>query len=113
VGPIFSREKEEALATYEALAGADSDRASADLAEILPAAHFGRVGVLFVATGVQRWGSFDRQSNALEVHEQHEPGDEDLLDVAAVQTLLQGGTIYAVGPGDVPADAPLAAIFRH
>jgi hypothetical protein len=66
-----------------------------------------------VATGVQRWGSFDRQSNALEVHEQHEPGDEDLLDVAAVQTLLQGGTIYAVGPGDVPADAPLAAIFRH
>jgi hypothetical protein len=113
VRPIFSREREEAVATYQTLAGAGSDRASADLVEIVPAAHFGRVGVLFVALGIQRWGSFDRQTSAVEVHAQHEPGDEDLLDLAAVQTLLQGGNVYAVDAETVPADAPLAAVFRY
>jgi hypothetical protein len=113
VRPIFLQEKEEEVATYQALACAGRDRASADLAEVVPAAHFGRVGVLFVALGIQKWGSFDRQTNAVEVHAQQEPGDEDLLDLAAVQTLLCGGTIYAVDPEKVPADAPLAAIFRY
>lgn len=41
-----------------------------------------------------------------------EPGDEDLLNAAAIQTLLNGGTVYAVEPEQVPDTAPLAAIFR-
>jgi hypothetical protein len=33
--------------------------------------------------------------------------------VAAVQTLLQGGTIYVVEPEQMPAAAEVAAIFRY
>jgi len=30
------------------------------------------------------------------MHEPPEPGDEDLLDLTAIQTLINGGTVYAV-----------------
>ena len=49
-----------------------------------------------------------------EVHfEQVAAGDEDLLDLAAIQTLLHDGPVYAVEPEQVPGDGPLAALFRY
>jgi hypothetical protein len=38
---------------------------------------------------------------------------EDLLDFAAVQTFLNGGTVYAVEPEKVSAETPLAAVLRY
>jgi len=35
------------------------------------------------------------------------------MDFAAIHTLLNGGTVYAVEPKAVPGDAPLAAVFRY
>ena len=45
------------------------------------------------------------------LHEQPRPGDEDLLDFAAVQSLLNGGTVYAVAADEVPGDGNLAALL--
>ncbi len=42
-----------------------------------------------------------------------EPGDEDLLDLAAVKTFLNSGNIYAVEPEKVPGGEPFAAVFRY
>lgn len=36
----------------------------------------------------------------------------DLLDFAAVHTFLNGGTVYAVNPPEMPDDGPVAALFR-
>jgi len=47
------------------------------------------------------------------VHETEEPGDEDLLDVAAIQTVLNSGTVYAVKAEEVPGGGPAAALFRY
>jgi len=77
------------------------------------AAHHGRVDVLFVALGIQVWGAIDLSTNTVHEHEDHEPGDEDLLDLAAIQTILNGGIVYAVEPEQVPDHAPLAAVFRY
>ncbi|CAD5939922.1 hypothetical protein PCC9214_01853 [Planktothrix tepida] len=52
-------------------------------------------------------------SNELNVHPEAEPGDDDLLNLAAVQTLLNGGIVYAVPPDSVPDEARLAAVFRY
>jgi hypothetical protein len=68
---------------------------------------------LFVAVGLQRWGTFEPETNTVHVHEEAEPGDEDLLDFAAVQTLLNSGTVYAVELEKVPDEAPLAAVLRY
>ena len=113
VQPLFLHTRRESVEKYHTLAGSDSEQASSDLQQAVRAAYDGRVDTLFVALGQQCWGSFDPQTRAVEIHDQPRPGDQDLLDLAAVQTLLHGGTIYAVDPQTVPADAPLAAILRY
>jgi hypothetical protein len=113
VHPLFLSAQKEAAARYRQLAGAGSEQASSDLKEVIPAAYHGRVETLFVAVGLQQWGAFDPDTNAVHLHERAEPGDEDLLDFAAIHTLSNGGSVYAVEPKKVPDDAPLAAVFRY
>ena len=113
VKPIFSIDQRQALARYQELSGSGSKLASNSLKLIIPAAHYGRVDTLFVALGAQLWGNFDAPKNILEQHQKFRPGDQDLLDLAAVQTLLNGGVVYALETQMMPDDAPLAAIFRY
>lgn len=115
LAPRFRSDREAYVNTYRMFAGREeSEKATSDIAEVVPAAQYARVGVLFVARGVQRWGTFDPESHDVEVHTEYRPGDEDLLDRAAVQTFLHDGVVYAVTPEDVPdADAPLAALLRY
>jgi hypothetical protein len=113
VQPIFAAEREEATDKYRRLAGAASEQASGDLRQIVPAAYYGRIATLFVAVGAQRWGAFDADTGTVALHEEAEPGDEDLLDLAAVHTFLNGGTVYAGAPEQLPGKPPLAAVFRY
>jgi hypothetical protein len=111
--PRFLATQKEATVRYRRLAGAGSERVSSDLKEIVPAAYHGRVETLFVAVGLQQWGSFHPDTNVFQLRDEPQPGDEDLLDSAAVHTFLNGGTVYAVEPVEVPDEAPLAAVFRY
>ncbi|MDQ3458382.1 MAG: hypothetical protein M3498_03605 [Deinococcota bacterium] len=111
VEPHFKRAHEEAMARFGQLAG--TGQASRTLREIVPAAGQGRVDTLFVQLGVRRWGVADPAQNEVTVHDERQPGDQDLLDFAAVQTLLNGGTVYAVQPDEIPDGAPIAAVFRY
>ena len=113
VQPLFLRAQKQAAAQYRQLAGADSEQASSDLKEVVPAAYHGRVETLFVAVGLQQWGTFDPATNVVQLHEEAEPGDEDLLDLVAAYTLLNRGTVYAVEPEKVPDNARLVAVFRY
>ena len=113
VHPLFAKAQKEAAMQYQRLSNVNSEQASDDLGKIVPAAYGGQVKTLFVAIGVQRWGMFDPQSSMVRLHEEAKPGDGDLLDFAAVQTFLNGGTAYALEPGNMPGDFPIAAIFRY
>jgi len=113
VQPLFHQAQEEAATRYKQLADSDSDRVSHDLTAIVPAAYHGRVETLFVTVGLQKWGAFDAALNRIELREQAQPGNEDLLDFAAVQTLINGGTVYAVAPDRMPDSVLIAAIFRY
>jgi hypothetical protein len=112
VQPTFRTEQEEAVERFNQFSG--TDQASDDLTEIVPAATHGRVDTLFVALGQQQWGTFDPDTSEVQRHADRQPGDQDLPDLAAVQTLLQGGSVYAVEPAKMPAGAALAAaLFRY
>lgn len=111
VQPFFMQAQEQAAAQYHQLSG--TGQTTTDVKEAVPAAHHGRVAVLFVARGVQVWGAFDPNTNTVLVRQAPEPGDEDLLDLAAIQSILNGGTVYAVELEQVPEHAPLAAVFRY
>lgn len=113
VSPRFQMAHEEALAHYQQLAGQASERVADTLEKIVPAASDGRIETLFIATGVQPWGVFDPDTNEIKLHSQMESGDEPLLDLAAVQTYLKGGTVYAVEPDKVPGGTSAAAVLRY
>jgi len=110
VQPYFLEAKQAARAWYQELAG--TGRTSIDVREVVPAAYHGRVEMLFVSVGVQQWGRFVPETDTVHLSAEPMPGDEDLLDLAAIQTLFNGGTVYAVESEKMPDDALLAAIFR-
>jgi hypothetical protein len=111
IRPIFSKLEEEAQDKYFAVK--DNGQTSNAIDEIVPAALHGRVDTLFVAVGEQIWGSYNKDNLSIRVHNEHQTGDEDLLNLAAVQTFLNGGTIYAVEPENVPDGKSAAVILRY
>lgn len=111
--PYFAERRAKAVDHYNALAYEGNERAPHEVADIVPHAQFGRVDVLFVAHDVESWGRFDESAARAELHEERQKGDEDLLDRAAVQTLMTGGSVYALPHGDMPSGTPAAAILRY
>ena len=110
IEPNFQKARARAAAQYHE--GITKERAAHSLADILTAAYQGRVASLFVPLGVRRWGRFNFENLSLEEHAHEQPGDDELLDLAAVQTLMQGGDVYAVHPDEVPDRQLAAAVFR-
>lgn len=86
---------------------------SSSVVETVLAARAGRVGTLFVPTGVQLWGTIDPDGPQVDEHDTRRPGDRDLLDTAAVDTLTHRGTVYTSDGDGIPGGGPLAAILRY
>ncbi len=113
VHPLFQQAQDNARDMYHHLQATHPDRASNDLEDIVPAAVFQRVEGLFVAADACRWGSFDPGTGEVERHDERQPGDRDLLSVAAVHTMLNDGWLFVVDREQVPDGAPIAAVFRY
>jgi hypothetical protein len=107
----FQRAQDDALAHYRDSSGTGLTSNAVD--EIVPAASHGRVGLLFVAQGCQRWGAFDPDSSRVQVFSGEEPNAEDLLDLAAMQTYLNGGTVFALAREKMPEGTLMAAVYRY
>jgi hypothetical protein len=113
VQPRFEVTQKEAANAYQSLAGQESEQAAGDLATVVPAAYFERVDTIFVPVGVQVWGTFDPDSGDIDVVDEQSAEVRDLLDFAAVHTLFNGGTVYAVEPLEIPGGGDVAAILRY
>ncbi|MGL5924199.1 baeRF7 domain-containing protein, partial [Chroococcidiopsis sp.] len=111
VQPHFERSQQETIARYQELAG--TGKTATNIREVVSSAYYQRVESLFVPVGVQKWGRFHPDTSEVELRDEHQPGDEDLLDLAALHTLFNGGTVYAVEPEQVPGDHPLVAVLRY
>jgi hypothetical protein len=111
IQPRFVKTQREVISQYKQLAG--TGRTSRDLREIIPAAARGRVEKLVIAAGVQVWGVYLPNREAIEMHVKPAADSEDLLDLAAIQTVVNGGMVYAVEPDAIPENAPAIAVFRY
>jgi hypothetical protein len=109
VEPLFRRDQDRALALFRQLHG--TGLAAVAVEEVASAACRGGVETLFVAHARTLLGWLDEATGAVEVHEPAWPGDEDLVNRAALDTLRHGGTVYEVPAGDLPDGSPLAALF--
>ena len=111
VQPFFLKPEREAADRFKAIMG--TGFASDSIEEVLLASAYGRVESLFVDLDQMQWGRFDAATNTLARHQEAEPGDEDLLNVAAVQTLLHDGVVYAVEHAEMPGESLVAAMYRY
>jgi hypothetical protein len=111
VEPFFQRKKSIAVDQFRNLSA--SDLATEDPQTAIQAAFNGRVDTLFVDLSEHLWGTCSPYGQVTSTHADPQPGDEDLLDSAAAQTLLHGGKVHAVEPAYMPGRQPLAALLRY
>ena len=111
VRPYFQKAQQEAVDQYKQFIS--SGRASNRFRKIILAAYHGQIELLFAVPDFQQSGTFDPSTDEIHLHKKEKTGDEDLLEFAAIQTLLNGGTVYVVKPGTMPDTGSLAAVFRY
>jgi hypothetical protein len=112
VRPVLEQNQREAEAKYREQAGRGLTAVGVEA--VVPAAAYGQVETLFVALDERCPGVFDRNANRVTLLETGAQGSEDLLDLAAVETLRNGGSVYAVQRERLPdAHAAIAALLRY
>lgn len=111
VQDAFDRRQDERLAR---LHQSDAETpVSRELADVVRAARDGRVDTLFIAADTECWGRWDGSERSIDTHEEPLPGDDDLLDRAAVESWLQGGAVYAIPVSRIPGNGVAIAGLRY
>jgi hypothetical protein len=59
------------------------------------------------------WGRFGPEQGNVVAHGSQAAGDEDLLNVAAVMTLRQGGRAFAIERSRIPRQSAVIATLRY
>lgn len=111
VEPLAARRRDAAV--ERCARAAAKGAAVVGLDDVLRAAAEGRLETLFVAAGEHRWGWFGPETGEVRTHDSAQPGDEDLLDRAVVETWRTGGSFHALPKDEMPVAAPVAGITRY
>jgi hypothetical protein len=111
--PLLQKARRDATDRYMRLAG--TGQTFTDISKIVPAAFQGQVDTLFIVRTAGRGGASAEpvaESGGVE-REPVMPVDKELLNLAAVHTLLNHGTIYVTDQALAPDGAAVAAILRY
>jgi hypothetical protein len=113
VEAYFRQETEKAMEQYRRSAG--TGKAADDIEEIVAAAFKGRVDKLILSIETPVWGTFNPDTGKVMIDPagQAKPDNLALVDFAAMKTLQNGGTVYALSREEMPSDSPIAAVFRY
>lgn len=106
----YANKVEKALADWNHRVGGG---ASSRLKDVVTAAHDGRVLTLIVSESQEKTGIFDEATHSVKGRETGTPEDEDLVNDAAVQTILHAGNVLIAPQNQMPNGSALAAIFRY
>jgi hypothetical protein len=111
VQSIFKKERLEAAARFTDLSA--TGKTTDEIDEAVLAAIHGRVDTLFVDVGLEVWGDVDAEQMKVIIHQRRETCDTDLTNLAAIHTLLNGGSVFPLSPVEGLIRAPAQAIFRY
>jgi Bacterial archaeo-eukaryotic release factor family 3 len=75
---------------------------------VIKAAWEGRLSYLFLAEGAEYRGAWKADVSEVDLREPH----EDLLNAAALQTVLHGGQSFVLKRDEMPLDRDVAAVLR-
>ena len=105
----FSEALKKALADFEKRR--DRGRASLSVTDVVKAAFEGRVDDMLLSEDAELWGICNSESHEI----QPQPVDargEDLLNAAALETILHHGRSFALRPEEMPEKAGALAVLR-
>ncbi len=88
------------------------DMYSLDLGSILKTSIYGKIDELFITAGKMIWGKYNEKSNKVKLHKKPGPDSDELLNFAAVNTIMNGGEVFIIDP-EKNYDIPVAARFRY
>ncbi|NOY55582.1 MAG: hypothetical protein GXP34_06300 [Actinobacteria bacterium] len=106
--PFFRKERDAAAESF----ATGVNPTETTIEAILPAASLGRVAALFVAEDAIEWGVADLPTS-VERHDERQPGDRDLLDLAVAETWRHRGSVYLEPTSEVPGGGAVAAVLRY
>lgn len=111
IRPNLDADLQTAMELVNARLGTAEPTVAIKLEEILVAAREGRVDAVIVAEDEPLWGRLDPDGQVV-AHGTPGPDDEDLLNLAAVLALRNGGRAFALPRARLPRQVPAAATFR-
>lgn len=108
VAPRFEQDRESAVARYHDSIG--TALCTTFISDIVRESAQGRVESIFVGNDRPVWGRFDPATGDVSINDERQPGDEDLVNRAVVQTLGHAGSGY--GAVDLGVHT-MAALYRY
>jgi hypothetical protein len=113
--PLMQQSHSDSLTRYQNVAGTGAT--SEDIAIVAAEAVHGRVDTLFIVPSQPVWGSYDAVSATAVVHDEYQRGDDDLINLAAIKTIAQGGKVYVGSYNGMSEGADgranVKALFRY
>ncbi|QXP58313.1 hypothetical protein [Olleya sp. HaHaR_3_96] len=92
----------------------NTQKVSYSPSEIISAAIHGKIDTLFVKKGTDLFGIYYNINNSVRLDESKEITNTSLLNLACMQTFLQGGNVFELDPEHMPIkEQPINAIFRY
>ncbi|GAB3824990.1 baeRF3 domain-containing protein [Pontibacter rugosus] len=115
IKPVMEQSEKDAMERYNNVAGTGTT--SEDVATVAAESMHGRIDTLFIKPGKPVWGTYDAINASAEVHPEYRRGDFDLVNLAAVKTLSQGGRVFVSNNGEASEmgtnDVSVKALFRY
>lgn len=112
IRPVLIQTRDDKISEFHRHHG--TGRTVTDIKSILRMAVQGRVDTLFVPRDDDLYGTYDMDSNEVEVDDTPESPHPSLINIAAIYTFLQGGNIYAMNRTELPDEKSRAnALLRY
>lgn len=105
----FERPIYNARNQFAALAG--TGRTCKEPGEAIRAACEGRLETLLVALDREAWGKWNADGEEVSVHPQPMTGDEDLLNLAAINAASHGSKVFVLPAREMPGANTIAGIY--
>ena len=109
---IFGEKRDQLKARYQELV--HTAKTSHQVSEIVPAAINGKIDTLFLRKGDHLYGTYNEKGNCVIIDSEKTTGNASLINMAAMNTFLQGGKVITMEPSEMPEKKrPLNALFRY
>lgn len=87
--------------------------ASDDLKELVRSAEDGRIDTLLLARDANIWGQYDEERRQIFRSDHNAADNEDLLNLLAVKTLMQGGEVISLSDDLAQKAGPAVGLYRY